>query len=233
MRYMIDNKITGMSWVKIKKGLYSIRETMKMSTCQIEIDIIDYRNLKAVPVSENSKIAPLRILSFDIETSTDGIKFPTPTRDPVIQIANIVKIHGQKDPFVRNVFTLESCAQIVGTQVHSYEREKDLLRAWRNFILEVDPDIITGYNIQNFDFPYIIERSQQLMMDNYPRFSRVNNILSTIKETHTSIKVLGIRDNKEVNIEGRLQLDMLQIMQRDHKLRSYSLNSVAYEFLNE
>ena len=40
--------------------------------------------MKAVPVSENSKIAPLRILSFDIETSTDGIKFPTPIRDPVI-----------------------------------------------------------------------------------------------------------------------------------------------------
>jgi DNA polymerase delta subunit 1 len=68
-----------------------------------------------IPIREDSSIAPLRILSFDIEASTDGIKFPAPNRDPLIQIANIVKIHGHKDPFVRNVFTLKSCAQIVGT----------------------------------------------------------------------------------------------------------------------
>ena len=34
-------------------------------------------------------------------------------------------------------------------------------------------------------------------------------------------------------MEGRLQLDMLQVMQRDYKLRSYSLNSVCAEFLGE
>jgi DNA polymerase delta subunit 1 len=94
-----------------------------VSTCQIELDVFDYRNIKALSVYENSKIAPLRILSFDIEVSTDGIKFPTPNKDPVIQIANIVKIHGEKEPFIRNVFTLKSCAQIVGTFVLSFEKE--------------------------------------------------------------------------------------------------------------
>lgn len=38
----------------------------------------------ALQLKENDKIAPLRILSFDIECSTDGVKFPTPNRDPVI-----------------------------------------------------------------------------------------------------------------------------------------------------
>lgn len=32
-------------------------------------------------------------------------------------------------------------------------------------------------------------------------------------------------------MEGRLQLDMLMVMQRDYKLRSYSLNSVCAHFL--
>ena len=45
-------------------------------------------------MKENDRIVPLRILSFDIEVSTDGIKFPHASRDPIIQIANIVKIHG-------------------------------------------------------------------------------------------------------------------------------------------
>lgn len=34
-------------------------------------------------------------------------------------------------------------------------------------------------------------------------------------------------------MEGRLQLDMLQVMQRDYKLRSYTLNSVCAHFLGQ
>lgn len=34
-------------------------------------------------------------------------------------------------------------------------------------------------------------------------------------------------------MDGRLQLDILQVMQRDYKLRSYTLNSVCAHFLGE
>jgi DNA polymerase delta subunit 1 len=85
-------------------------------------------------------------MSFDIECAAKKGKFPTPDQDPIIQIANIVKVHGESEPIIRNVFTLKSCAQIVGTKVHSFEKEQDLLIAWRDFVLKVDPDFITGYN---------------------------------------------------------------------------------------
>ncbi len=49
-------------------------------------------------------------------------------RDPVIQIANMVILQGEKVPFVRNVFTLNSCAPIVGSEVLSYQREGELLQ---------------------------------------------------------------------------------------------------------
>ena len=38
-----------------------------MSTCQFEFDVVDFRNVEAIPLSIESKIAPIRILSFDIE----------------------------------------------------------------------------------------------------------------------------------------------------------------------
>jgi DNA polymerase delta subunit 1 len=34
-------------------------------------------------------------------------------------------------------------------------------------------------------------------------------------------------------MEGRLHMDMIQVIQRDYKLRSYSLNSVSAQFLGE
>jgi DNA polymerase delta subunit 1 len=45
--------------------------------------------------SEWSHIAPLRILSFDIECAGRKGIFPEPDKDPVIQIANMVTRQGE------------------------------------------------------------------------------------------------------------------------------------------
>lgn len=55
---------------------------------------------------EWNKIAPLRVLSVDIECQGRKGHFPEADKDPVIQIANIVSVYGQgKAPIVqvRNV----------------------------------------------------------------------------------------------------------------------------------
>lgn len=56
---------------------------------------------------------------------------------------------------------------------------------------------------------------------------------AAVKNTHFSSKAYGTRDSKETVLDGRIQLDMLQVMQRDYKLRSYSLNAVCAHFLGE
>jgi DNA polymerase delta subunit 1 len=56
---------------------------------------------------------------------------------------------------------------------------------------------------------------------------------SVVRNTHFSSKAYGTRDSKETVLDGRIQLDMLQVMQRDYKLRSYSLNAVCAHFLGE
>lgn len=144
---MIDSDIVGMQWIQIPPGAYILRQPQaKQSTCQFEFDVTEFHNVQPIPLEIESKIAPLRILSFDIECSAAKGKFPTPDQDPVIQIANIVKVHGEEEPIARNVFTLNSCAQIVGTEVISFNNEREMLKAWSEFIRVVDPDFITGYN---------------------------------------------------------------------------------------
>ena len=53
--------------------------------------------------------------------------FPEPEKDRVIQVANMVINQGEKEPFIKNVFTLDTCAPIVGSDVHSFSQEKNLL----------------------------------------------------------------------------------------------------------
>lgn len=59
------------------------------------------------------------------------------------------------------------------------------------------------------------------------------DVKSRVKDTHFNSKAYGQRNSKETTLDGRLQLDLLQVMQRDYKLRSYSLNAVCAEFLGE
>lgn len=140
---------------------------------------------------------------------------------------------GQKKPFVRNVFTLNSCAHIVGSQVLSFDDEKDLLQKWSEFIQEIDPDVVIGYNTTNFDFPYLLDRAKCLGVNKFPFLGRIKGIRTEAKDTKFTSKAFGTRENKAINLEGRLQLDLLQAIQRDYKLRSYTLNSVSAEFLGE
>ncbi|CAE7180076.1 unnamed protein product [Rhizoctonia solani] len=184
---------------------------------------------------EWSKAAPLRILSFDIECAGRKGIFPEASIDPVIQIANMVTVQGEASPFVRNVFTLDDCAHIVGTDVISFKKEDAMLLAWRKFVEEADPDVVIGYNIAGFDLPYLLDRARALKgaSDGFPYLGRVKNYKTTTKDTHFSSKAFGQRDSKETQLHGRLQLDMLQYMQREQKLRSYTLNAVCAHFLGE
>jgi DNA polymerase delta subunit 1 len=234
MRFMIDCQITGGGWIEIPRDAYYLRINNKSSSCQIEVDV-HYESIVAhKSEGEWIRMAPIRILSFDIECASREDRFPDPLYDPIIQISNVVKLQNEPDPFIKNVFTLKSCAPIAGAQILSFEDEAELLKAWRDFVDQVDPDVFVGYNIINFDFPYIINRSRALKVDNHVhQLGRKLNELIKMKDSRFSSRAYGTHESKDITIEGRVQFDLLPVIQREFKLRSYSLNSVSAHFLNQ
>ena len=54
-----------------------------------------------------------------------------------------------------------SCSSIPGVEVYAFEDEAELLAAWARYMVACDPDIITGYNIQNFDIDYLMKRARR------------------------------------------------------------------------
>lgn len=171
---------------------------------------------------------------MDIECAGRKGHFPEAQLDPVIQIASMVTVQGQAAPLVRNVMTLGSCAAIVGAEVMSFDKEADLLKRWMDLVLETDPDIITGYNIANFDLPYLFDRAKALRVEReVHQWGRIRGSRCRMREAQFSSKAYGTHEYKELTIEGRIVFDMLLAVQRDHKLSSYSLNAVSAHFLNE
>ncbi|KAJ3374817.1 DNA-directed DNA polymerase delta [Allomyces arbusculus] len=234
LRYMIDADIAGMAWLELRRGTYQLRTgAHRETTAQIEVDVLASNVIAHEPVDEWAAMAPLRILSFDIECAGRKGAFPDPKIDPVIQIANMVTIQGETQPFIRNVFTLGSCAAIVGSDVRSYASEAELLLAWSEFVQECDPDIVTGYNILNFDWTYLLDRAATLKVTSFPYFGRVKQVKTEAKDARFQSRAFGARESKTVALDGRIVLDLLPLMQREHKLRSYTLNAVCAHFLGE
>ena len=237
LRFMIDRDISGSNWLELPAGTYATRRKT-VTTSQIEVDAVFEDVISHKAEGAWSKLAPLRILSFDIECQGRKGFFPEAEKDPVIQISNVVAVQGEATPIIQNVFTLKGCLPIVGAQVIPSEREEDLLLKWSKFVQAADADIITGYNVQNFDMPYLMRRAKTLEkkyhpLKRFPELGRVKGVLARMKESSFSSAAYGSRDNIDTTIDGRVMFDLLPYMFRNHKLSSYSLNSVSAEFLGQ
>jgi DNA polymerase delta subunit 1 len=173
---MVDNNINGADWLECPAGKYSVRDNNScVSRCVLEVDIVFNKLVAHESVGPWSAIAPMsRILSFDIECQGRKGHFPEAQQDPVIQIASVVSVYGQETPIIRNVFTLNTCLPIAGAQVICSATEEEMLLKWRQFVNAVDPDILTGYNIANFDIPYLLNRAKVLAFSVYCNFCNIS-----------------------------------------------------------
>ena len=147
LRFMTDCSVVGGNWVALPAGSYRLGPAgggQKATHCQIEASAHYSKLISHAPEGEWARLAPLRVLSVDIECAGRKGHFPEPEHDPVIQIASLVSVTGQTRPAVRNVLTLDTCAPIAGAEVLSFETEAALLRRWRDLVIETDPDIIIG-----------------------------------------------------------------------------------------
>jgi len=224
LRFMVDRGLVGGGWVAMET--FHIRPRNRfISTCQVEVDVA-FEEVRGV---ELIQIAPMRILSFDIECfNPEGKGFPRAEQSPVIQIAAYLKEQGREEHVIHAVWSLNSCNDIAGAEVFSFEKEEDLLVSFREFVEAVDPDILTGYNIVNFDLPYLIDRAETIKIGyDFCKLGRIR------ERTRKRVNQVGGRETVEINIEGRVQFDMLVVIQKEQKLSSYSLNAVSAEFLGE
>lgn len=123
----------------------------------------------------HSTIVPLRIISFDIECLNPlSGKFPSPEEDLVITIGICCTTHiNLEKTTLKYVLQLNDCARIQEAEVVVCHTENEMFLTFRDIVNAFDPDIFTGYNIEGFDFDYMIKRSTALgIMEEFCKFSR-------------------------------------------------------------
>ena len=118
--------------------------------------------------------------------------------------------------------------------IECYDNEKDVLVAWANLIQKEDPDIIIGYNIFGFDYPFMYDRADEnnCVID-FMKLSRYNGEVKEELDETSIILASGAYDLKYPNMEGRLQIDVFTYMRKEFILPSYKLDYVSSYLISD
>lgn len=243
IRYMIDSGLVGCGWLELLRRTYDVVGSDGGKTWQdLEIQVRDWTRAVTHRPSEGKKwsvIAPIQIMSFDIECTTprSGM-FPNPTNsgDKVIQIANYVhRVGDPQDQFLQtNIFNLKTCDPVEDAEVYAFDSERDLLKYWSRFVKQVNADIFTGYNIVGFDLFYLIKRAIALKIEkDFAFLGRIRESKSVLVPWSFYSKAHGRSQKMRTRIYGRIPMDAYELVTRDNacKYRSYTLRNVAQQIL--
>lgn len=158
--------------------------------------------------------------------------FPQLQGDPIIQIGTTVHKYGDKECCFKHIVSLGTCDEIDGAVVECCDGEADLITKWCDLVNNLDPDVLTGYNIFGFDMSYLHERAIELgISDRFCKIGRLVDHTSLFQEKTLSSSALGDNILKFLDMEGRVLIDVMKVVQRDHKLDSYKLDAVAIHFM--
>lgn len=242
-QFLMESELVGCGWISCthyqlaNEGTYSDR-----SRADVEA-LVYYGDVRVIPESECNVIAPLRIVTFDIECGNTG-GFPDAQHDPIISISlhlsdkdgNTVKEillqHGDADEAGNGVLHIRFYGS--NKQVKDVDIERELLRTFGQIVNTIwDTDIIVGHNSKSFDLPYVVERAHALEVPEAECLSRTKSRWRPPRTVVRTRKNGDTRNSKEVVMIGRVQLDTMVIIQADSfkKERSYGLAALSQKYL--
>lgn len=207
-RFMADMGLKGMGWIEV--------EGNHVKTDTVKAPVIKADKIKPLDIMEH---APLRYLAFDIECLQQENDRPVDMeKDPIIMISISFhpKYNGDSDLVLvakpgRNHGTLH------------FSDEKEMLKKFLDIIGLYDPDMLIGYNIENFDLPYIVKRLEVLGMDR--KFGR----------NQKTVFSRSIGQFTRTDVSGRAVIDPYMILKNNPviRLKRYNLDTVAKDLLGE
>uniref|UniRef100_A0A6C0DGX0 DNA-directed DNA polymerase n=1 Tax=viral metagenome TaxID=1070528 RepID=A0A6C0DGX0_9ZZZZ len=157
--------------------------------------------------------------------------------DPVIQIGTTLTRDSKT--LDRHLFVWPSCDPIEDITVHVFKDEQGMIEGWFEWLVEVNPDILIGYNVFGFDERYLWGRADELGLTG-PRspVHGLNRLLDTgaevkCEEKRLSSSAMGDNFLYIMTTQGRLQIDLFHYIKRNNaSLPSYKLDEVTKYYLS-
>lgn len=199
-----------------------------------EFILEDYKSI--VPISPEKSMGWTtnpRVFSFDIETYTDNHHSLPDKTNPdhvVYMISCLFQITGEKESRDKYIITTEKCHPIEGAKIIFAENEEELITFFLQLIDELDPEIIMGYNIFGYDYPYLDAR-HEMYQASWEPCSRLLGYLPNMYINSWSSSGYGKNIISYLQMPGRISIDLLPLIRRDYKFDKYTLDFVSQSLL--
>ena len=220
-------------WFNIK-GV-KVQGQDKISTLENEY-VVDWKTLNPIPLEDTvAWITHPRILSFDLETYSDRHNAMPDSlcSKHVIYLCSVVfQKFLEPETKKKEIILFGDCADTELANVIKVKTEMELIDVLQNLIIKYDPEIITGYNIFNYDNPYLDNRLKRRLKEWKP-LGRLINVPSTMTTLSWSSSAYKNQDFNILEMDGRISIDLLPLVRRDYKLPVYKLDYVAKYFLGK
>ena len=205
-----------------------------LSKTDIDLWCNEWSTLKPV---ERDDMAPFVVASFDIECNSSTGKFPDPNvpDDACFQIAISLCKFGSDEPYDKTCLCFKKTDQnIEGSNIISFDTEREMLLAFKKYVNEKDIDIITGWNIFGFDLEYIYKRAAMVGCGvEFYQLGKLNDTECHLVLKQLSSSALGDNYLKLLPMAGRFIFDLFHEVKKGYKLDSYSLNNVSKLYLGD
>ena len=205
-----------------------------LAKTDIDLWCNDWRTL--TPVARDD-IAPFVVASFDIECNSSTGKFPDADvpEDACFQIAISLCTFGSEEPYDKTCFCYKKTdPNLEGSNIISFDTEKEMLLAFKEYLNKQDIDIMTGWNIFGFDLEYIYKRAAMVGcgLDFYD-LGKLKDSECHLVSKKLSSSALGDNFLKLLPMPGRFIFDMFHEVKKGYKLDSYKLNEVSKLYLGD
>ena len=205
-----------------------------LAKTDIDLWCNDWRTL--TPVARDD-IAPFVVASFDIECNSSTGKFPDADvpEDACFQIAISLCTFGSEEPYDKTCFCYKKTdPNLEGSNIISFDTEKEMLLAFKEYLNKQDIDIMTGWNIFGFDLEYIYKRAAMVGcgLDFYD-LGKLRDSECHLVSKKLSSSALGDNFLKLLPMSGRFIFDMFHEVKKGYKLDSYKLNEVSKLYLGD
>lgn len=128
--------------------------------------ILDVKEVRPIQHPDDDIIP--RIMFLDIETD-DSNGFASP-KYPTAEVVSITVYDNYTDSYF--ILTTSKNAKKPDGKVfmHTYKNESDLFKAFKILLNEIQPDIISGWNVDDYDVSYLKNRFSKYLFDPYVIF---------------------------------------------------------------
>jgi len=215
-RFMVDHGIKSMNTIRV------VGKEIKTNSLFVD-KVIEVEKFEVLDEELN---VSYKFLTLDIECLN-------PPKKTELGEEQIIMISLVFYPPYKNFNTMVLVSKIVNNledkDVICFESEEEMLRKFLDIIKDYQPDFIVGYNINNFDLPYLIARMKKL---------KIKPILGRSEDKSASSK--KIAENKYKNhVLGRVIIDSYKITRELSSrgfyigLKRFGLGDVAKFLINE